>query len=1256
MSKKRIIAIVTIIVLLFVAGISVGVFLYSRGTTQAADGNQENEQNQVADGNQEIEGTLADGKNPITQQETGDEEITPPDDGTVDGANDNENANNEVTNNNAGNANNQATNNNGVTTDTNVDEVEETTITRVEEQERLISKDFWDWWHPMTVAVKPTEVGVKIPQISVKKAAITQVGDGKLVYIGQDITYVIAVTNNSETPVENIEITDKIPENTTYVADSIEDAIILRDVDGELASEVVGTKTTVEAESKVVGVKWVVSIPAGETAIARFTVNINKTMLDENEEEIETTGTILNTAIANGEESNEVQTSIIRAHKSSVVVRDGNVVDSKTAKVGDKITYTISVENTGDVEGTTYIIDNVPAGTTFISAQEGAKVTESVDTSIIWSVTIPAHTLITREFTVEVTSVERLIKNIADVGGTPTNEDIIDTANIDVIKTATAVKRDGEDEFITPVGEVKENDTIQYTIVVTNTGSRDLTNVLLEEQLEGVEVTKLVVDDIEKAIVKDAKTGKLIIGDLKAAKEATEESEAVEAGVATITATYTVSYKKDIKDKGNEDGSTTPIYNKVYATGETIPNPENPDEVPEEVEDNDDEIVPVAEEPRFEITKTATRVKRDGTTDYIAPIGKVRSGDVVEYEIVVTNTGNTTLTNILVTDTLSVRVDTDDGELKEIEIKVDEVGNQVTVPATLKTIESLPSGKSETIKTYYTVKITDVTSDENPIYNVATAKPDECNEKKDDENVPVNPNVSIQGTKTWTDNNDKYGKRPSSITVNLLAYGTKIDSTTVTPDANGKWSYKFENKPKYENGKTITYTIMEEEITDYTPIYTTSTEKNGDVTVNIENKFSQDIKGEIITVEETELPLDVVFVLDISSSMLETDGDSTTRVEDMVKATNLAIKELMENANNRVSVVLFNSDVYELTDVNKLKHYNSTGDYITYKTVTNDSNVGGKITFSNGKTVDVSTSYYGNGNKNNGAFKCGTYTQGGIKKATQIFEKSADSTIRKPVMILLTDGDPTHYDTKTTYNEYGTKYPGGDGIGRLRYVKAEYYSYTMKTMENCKTAIKGFYNKECEMYTVGINMNGAMAKALLEPNSTNISKLKNTTDISEDIFNTDDNGNKSSLSVVDSDGVWRSGADYYKYQANRLYNLIKSSSNYINNAYTESNSGDIAENFDEIVNIITETKTINITAEDYESDRIIMLDGFEPNRANINSIFYLKITRDDGTTIINTSDVTKTGDYIQYNSNDGYYYLVLTKVTGKVNVELKYHK
>ena len=215
MSKKKIIAIITIIVLLLAAGISVGVFLYGRAETQATDGSQTTDQNQDSGGNQDIEGTLADGnvQNPVTNPEESEgnsneaqdnETVQNDNENAENNTADNNTANNNNTVNNQGNAGNTAGNTTGATTDTNLDNIGETTVTRVEEQERLISEDFLDWWQPMTVAVKPTEVGVELPQISVKKAAITGVGGDQLVYIGDDITYVIAVTNNGKTAVENI--------------------------------------------------------------------------------------------------------------------------------------------------------------------------------------------------------------------------------------------------------------------------------------------------------------------------------------------------------------------------------------------------------------------------------------------------------------------------------------------------------------------------------------------------------------------------------------------------------------------------------------------------------------------------------------------------------------------------------------------------------------------------------------------------------------------------------------------------------------------------------------------------------------------------------------------------------------------------------------------------------------------------------------------------------------------------------------------
>ena len=73
--------------------------------------------------------------------------------------------------------------------------------------------------------------------------------------------------------------------------------------------------------------------------------------------------------------------------------------------------------------------------------------------------------------------------------------------------------------------------------------------------------------------------------------------------------------------------------------------------------------------------------------------------------------------------------------------------------------------------------------------------------------------TSVTGTKTWEDGNNQDGKRPSSITVNLLANGTQIDSKTVK--ANDNWSWTFDGLDKYDNGAEIIYTITETAVADY---------------------------------------------------------------------------------------------------------------------------------------------------------------------------------------------------------------------------------------------------------------------------------------------------------------------------------------------------------------------------------------------------------------------------------------------------------
>ena len=81
-------------------------------------------------------------------------------------------------------------------------------------------------------------------------------------------------------------------------------------------------------------------------------------------------------------------------------------------------------------------------------------------------------------------------------------------------------------------------------------------------------------------------------------------------------------------------------------------------------------------------------------------------------------------------------------------------------------------------------------------------------------NTHITEKVEVKGSKTWEDAENQDGVRPESITINLFADGTKVESKTITKEDEWKWS--FENLDKFANGKEIEYTITEDEIEGYT--------------------------------------------------------------------------------------------------------------------------------------------------------------------------------------------------------------------------------------------------------------------------------------------------------------------------------------------------------------------------------------------------------------------------------------------------------
>ena len=91
-------------------------------------------------------------------------------------------------------------------------------------------------------------------------------------------------------------------------------------------------------------------------------------------------------------------------------------------------------------------------------------------------------------------------------------------------------------------------------------------------------------------------------------------------------------------------------------------------------------------------------------------------------------------------------------------------------------------------------------------------------EQDDDdfEKLLIEPETSITVTKTWDDNSNQDGIRPTSIDVSLYADGIAVSGKTATLSNSNSWTYTFTGLPVKSNGSAITYSVAEtSDVTGY---------------------------------------------------------------------------------------------------------------------------------------------------------------------------------------------------------------------------------------------------------------------------------------------------------------------------------------------------------------------------------------------------------------------------------------------------------
>ena len=451
--------------------------------------------------------------------------------------------------------------------------------------------------------------------------------------------------------------------------------------------------------------------------------------------------------------------------------------------------------------------------------------------------------------------------------------------------------------------------------------------------------------------------------------------------------------------------------------------------------------------------------------------------------------------------------------------------------------------------------------------------------------------TEVSGTKTWVDYDNKYNSRPESITINLLANGGKVDSKTITPQ-NDSWTYKFEDLPVYKNGQKITYTISEDTVSGY---------KSKVTGYNVTNTYTEAPKGTITmnwdtqSTTESPIPVDVVFVLDTSWSMID---KGSSRGTNMVKAVNNAIDEILRfNKNNRISVVGY-SEYGVLKDLG-----------VQYKNVAHSSVLLplGRYTANNGQNYlkksenRIETNIEGYAKKTR-HFDAGTFTQAGIQKGAEQLINSTGKTVkvdgkdvqRVPVIIVVSDGEPTVFSTNYTSPLSGEVL----GTSQLKNTSAVYGYYTILTANYFKQQVAKAYGTSAKVFTIAMDLTTQYGKTVLNPNNTNVGSCENwiETDtrnqiedkkISQKLYKYLNNF-KQDISVSCSVGFKQDTPGHYKNEA-KYSNVPVVKNPYSNYSYADkafANNNMTADDLQRaMIGSITETVSNKKTHDIDENDR-----------------------------------------------------------------------